>query len=329
MNTENLKALLRPLRDLIMSSRVAYKDYVGTETVVVPETLIASGMTEGSFAHMEVADESLARLIYGRRYRVKVGDEIWDVEAVEVGGDVAVTSFDVTAEPPDDYWGILCSEAEGLEVMARGSYVDKLITLSTVPSSKVQKKYKVKKLAYELLPDKVRRDIAKVQSAADTAQSTADTAQSIANTAHSTADTAQSAIDVYSNLFPIKEKTITYSFDGDTTDRPTFEFNAFPYWKVSDLPAIVGRPISGITESATGNSRSAVMQGTNCTKTGGAIVVFSPGQCRLAPTDTAAAQSFKAPESGVYFLWKDGSLNRQTISSSITYQGIDSIIRNS
>lgn len=308
MNTENLKALLRPLRDLIMSSRVAYKDYVGTETVVVPETLIASGVTEDTGVPMDVADESLARLIYGRRYRVKVGDESWDVGAVEVGGNVAVASFDVTAEPPDDYWVILSFKVEGLTCVAAGSYVDKLITLSTVPSSKVQKKYKVKKLAYELLPDKVRRDIAKAQS---------------------TADTARSAIDVYSKLFPIKEETIKYSFDGDTTDRPTFEFNAFPYWKVSDLPAIVGRPISGITESAMGNSRSDVRQGTNCTEVGYAIVVFSPGQCRLAPNNTAAAQSFKAPESGVYFLWKDGNLSHQTISSSITYEGIDNIIRNS
>ena len=66
MNKLNIKNLLTAIQNMIMRNRVAYKDYLGKETVV-KSVLLASGLADG--------DNVGFNLTEGQSYDIDFGDE--------------------------------------------------------------------------------------------------------------------------------------------------------------------------------------------------------------------------------------------------------------
>lgn len=96
--------------------------------------------------------------------------------------------------------------------------------------------------------------------------------------------------------------TFQFSWSGDTYGRETFMYNAFTYYKISDV-AIAYKELSGAESirSSNGNRNLDFYHGKNCYRAGSCIVVENAGQCELEPVGGSGRfMSFNAPSPGVY-----------------------------
>ena len=92
----------------------------------------------------------------------------------------------------------------------------------------------------------------------------------------------------------------TFTFDKQTSERDTFNFNGFNYYKISDFNPAPEDVISfkGTTES--GADLYGIITGNNCVGYGGVfIVVASAGDCSLHVADSVVRR-FTAPSAGLY-----------------------------
>lgn len=158
MKKSNLKMILEAVRGLIMKNRVAYKDYLGEETV---DEVICEGVCTGSQTPLTVKQSEMFQV--GKTYQVVIDDTVsnWVAKAVNKEGSVYigpwVDYFIEHGNDPSDMTGmwLIMSDSENLSVqyileVQDSSFVDKTFVVS---QSITRKKYDIKKLPEELLPD--------------------------------------------------------------------------------------------------------------------------------------------------------------------------------
>lgn len=118
----------------------------------------------------------------------------------------------------------------------------------------------------------------------------------------------QKVDDVRTNFAKMVSATVSFTFDKQTTDRDTFVFNAFDYYKISDFNPDTADVISFNGTRATGDDYNIIKTGTNCAGYGLFIVVNSRGSCSL-PVNDEVTMDFTAPSSGLYALYAEGNEN--------------------
>ena len=199
MRKNNLTALLTDLRALIFNSRPAYRDFLGevpeTKTTKILENVV---LAENQLM-LPVADAAFSGFVVGRAYRVMLDGEEKSVVAKDLSGAVVLSNVEDFLNPPNDYWALqFNSEAGKMVALTAGSFLGTTISVYYDETVTTQR-WSVRKLAYELLPDRLLSALSaavntahKALTAADAAQSTANAAQSTANAAQSTANAAQS-----------------------------------------------------------------------------------------------------------------------------------------
>lgn len=212
MGKNTLTALLTDLRALIFSSRPAYRDFLGEVTELRTTKILENVVLSENVGTLSPSDPTFAGLVAGKTYRAVVNGEEIPVIAVagSKDGEISIGYGD-----GNNYWAIY--EYDGpveFEADFDGTYAG--ATISVYYDETITKqKWSVKKLSYELLPDRllsalsaVANTARKALTAADAAQSTADAAQSTASAAQSTADSAlpkaggniEGSVDVSGNL---------------------------------------------------------------------------------------------------------------------------------
>ena len=172
MNKANLTALLKTVKAMIMRERVAYKDYLGEETVT---RLLISGTLPDGDGLLTLEDATFTGFVVGETYQVTIDGQTTDCVAALRGKVIIVSVGDINSGNTAIV-GFVSGNAIG---MSDGEYVGKSITVS---QAKTTKKYRTKKLPTELLPDGLAKsaDVSKVAAAARNAQTTAEAAQTTA-----------------------------------------------------------------------------------------------------------------------------------------------------
>ena len=205
MTKANLKNILTAVRDMINRSRIAYKDYLGEETVTETKVLVEGTLSEQGT--LTLKDSSVSSFIIDENYDVTI-DGVTEAMTAYDFSDEAVVLGNITdpSSPPSDGWAVGIVDGTAM-CSTFGSYIGKSISISQTKTT-TTKKYDIKKVPQELIPDTIARsvDVAKVktkaydafnkavnaQTAANNAQFTANNAQSAANNARTAAENAQS-----------------------------------------------------------------------------------------------------------------------------------------
>ena len=299
MGKNTLTALLTDLRALILSSRPAYRDFLGEVTELRTTKILENVVLSENVGTLSPADPTFAGLVAGKTYRAVVnGEEILVIAvAGSKDGEVSIGYGD-----DNNYWAIY--EYDGpVEFKADfdGTYAGATISVY-YDETVTEQRWSVKKLAYELLPDRLLSALSAAANTARNALTTANTAQSTANAAQSTAGAAQSVLAALT-------LTASFAFDKQTTARKTFMYNAFQYYKISDFSP---RPEDVVNFSGTqenGDDVSFVKRGENACEYGRFIVVTKAGWCKLT------SEFFTAPEVGLYALF-NGASNAMTAKTA-------------
>ena len=195
----------------------------------------------------------------------------------------------------------------------------------------------------------------KAQTIADSAKVTAEDAQITAETAQITAETAQITADsakttanqLQANVSEILYKTVSFTFDKQTSGRDNFVFNGWKHYKISEFAPNYTDIVSFYGTNESGDPQSIYNEGKNCYSYGFFIVVTAPGNCSITfesieghPVTTG----FEAPSAGLYAKFVDGNpkqtagvgefifssrysnvdANLQTIISNVGYIGVKS-----
>ena len=228
-----MTALLTDLRALILNSRPAYRDFLGEVTEAKTTKILENVVLAESQLMLPVADAAFSGFIAGEAYRVVLDGEEKSVVTKDLSGAVVLSNVEDFSNPPNDYWALrYYSEAGKMVALTAGTFLGATISVYYDETVTTQK-WSVRKLAYELLPDRLLSALSaaadtarRALTAANTAQGTANAAQSIANTAQSTANTAQSTANAAQSTaeaaqlwgdstYLSEEKTITISGTGD------------------------------------------------------------------------------------------------------------------
>ena len=188
MTKENLKNVLTAVRNMIKRSRVAYKDYIGTEDVIEKTVLISGKLSaDGESVNAKDAFKGFAE---GETYKVTVGDATVDATAQygtgSFSGCIVIGSSNVMPSNEIPGW-MICVYNENLLGYGAGEWVGKSVEVFTERTVKVDR-WDVKKLAYELLPDRLLSALSAVANTAHEALTAANAAQSTANAAASVAN---------------------------------------------------------------------------------------------------------------------------------------------
>ena len=226
MGKNTLTALLTDLRELILKSRPAYRDFLGEVTEAKTTKILEDVVLAENQLMLPVADAAFSGFVSGEAYRVVLNGEEESIIAKDSSEGAILSNVEDISNPPNDAWGLMYdSEAGKMFASTSGAFLGATISVYYDETVTTQK-WSVKKLAYELLPDRLLSALSaaantahKALTAANTAQgiaraaqSTAEAAQSTANSAQSTAEAAQLWGD--STYLP-EEKTITISGAGD------------------------------------------------------------------------------------------------------------------
>lgn len=160
--------ILEVVRGLIMKNRVAYKDYLGEETV---DEVICEGVCTGSQTPLTVKQSEMFQV--GKTYQVVIDDTVSNWVAKTVGKDGVYIGplVDYLIEHgnyPSDMTGMWLimsgSENSSIQYMLGVqdlSFVNKTFVVS---QSIVRKKYDIKKLPEELLPDAAVKAVKKIHT---------------------------------------------------------------------------------------------------------------------------------------------------------------------
>lgn len=189
MGKNTITALLTELRASILKSRPAYRDFLGevteTKTTKILEDVV---LTEGE-GTIPPVDPTFSGFVAGKTYRAVVnGEEILVIAvAGSKDGEVSIGYGD-----DNNYWAIY--EYDGpveFEADFGGTYAGATISVYYDETVTTQR-WSVRKLAYELLPDRLLSALSAAANTARKALTAANAAQSTANAAQSTANTAAS-----------------------------------------------------------------------------------------------------------------------------------------
>ena len=202
MGKNTLTALLTDLRALVLKSRPAYRDFLGEVTETKTTKILENVVLAESQMVLYAADAAFSGFISGEAYRVVLNGEEESIIAKDSDEGVILSNVEDISNLPSDYWAIVRRAEQGaMLAFTVGTFLGATISVY-YDETVTEQRWSVKKLAYELLPDRLLSALSaaantarKALTAANTAQSTADAAQSTADAAQSTADAAQSTAD--------------------------------------------------------------------------------------------------------------------------------------
>ena len=226
MGKNTITALLTDLRALILNSRPAYRDFLGEVTKTKTTKILEDVVLAENQLMLPVADAAFSGFVVGKAYRVMLDGEEESIIAKDSSEGVILSNVEDISNPPNDYWALQFVPEEGkVFAVTSGAFLGATISVYYDETVTTQK-WSVKKLAYELLPDRLLSALSaaantarRALTAANTAKSDAATAKSDAATAKSDAATAQSTAEAAqlwgdSTYLP-EEKTITISGAGN------------------------------------------------------------------------------------------------------------------
>ena len=258
MNKLNIKNLLTAISNMIMRNRVAYKDYLGKETVV-ESVLLASGLADGDNVEFNLTE--------GQSYDIDFGDERITLTAkcrecddsfpewfsttpfLDNFQDNYVLPKDISTWPTNSF--CVCVHGGTINVICTGEYANKSLSIYRNDQT-TKNKYDIKLLPEDLLPKSVanKKDVDKVAQALS----------SLANGIQSNINNLRNeCVSIYSQSFSDDEKAqarenigasdFSGNF-GDLTDAPlkykktrtlTYDFstdrNVFSYrYNIKDEP---------------------------------------------------------------------------------------------
>ena len=295
MTKSNLKNILTAVRDIINRSRIAYKDYLGEETITETKVLVEGTLPE-AYRPLTLKDPSFTGFVAGEEYGVTIDDTTQTLTAISANGDVAVTNAIDLDNPGENYFIIdfLDNQVMG---EAGGTYIGKTISISQTKTT-TTKKYDIKKVPQELIPDTIARsdDVANVKTKADDAFNKADAAQTTADNARATADQLQASVN------EVLYKSVSFEFDQRTEGRDNFTYNAYKYYKINDFSPDATEVVAFYGTRASGSATSGHENGTNCDMYGLFIVVTVAGSCSLSNV------YFEAPSTGLYACYTQENL---------------------
>ena len=238
----------------------------------------------GPIKFYHVSDEFLTKeQLIGATVEITQGSEkvsmtIAEGDVNELNGAVVAQESIISVTAPTTTEGITF-EKKGVYFLAGNNiFISRLfaVTVEKIPAKFIDQ---------TLLEQKVDD----VRTAAETAQTTAETAQTTAM-----------------NFAKMVYATVSFTFDKQTTDRDTFVFNSFDYYKISDFHPDSADVISFNGTRANGDVYNIITTGTNCVGYGLFIVVNSPGSCSL-PVTSSVTMNFTAPSSGLYAKYTEGN----------------------
>ncbi len=305
MNKANLKNILTAVRDIINRSRIAYKDYLGEETVTETKALVEGTLSEQGT--LTLKDPSFTGFVVGEGYEVTIDDTTQTLTAISYSGVGVITNATDLDNLGENYFIVdfLDNQVMG---EAGGTYVGKTISISQTKTT-TTKKYDIKKVPQELIPDTIARsvDVANVKTKADdafyqanTAQTAANNAQTAANNAQTAANNAQTAANSNKEVLDCAFSSVaTFTFDKQTSGRDKLVFNGYYYYKISGFNPAPENVVSFKGTRENGHELSRITIGNNCVEYGFFIVVASAGVCSLPITETDT-MSFTAPSAGLY-----------------------------
>ena len=227
MTKSNLKNILTAVRDIINRSRIAYKDYLGEETVTETKVLVDGTLSEQGT--LTLKDPSFTGFVVGEGYEVTIDGTTQTLTAISNNGVEGITNVINFENPGENYFAVSVNPKKGQPICrAGGTYVGKTISISQTKTT-TTKKYDIKKVPQELMPDITMRSIAAANAkakeanslagmalrAADNAQNTADNAQNTADNAQTAANGAAKKVDpVFTGTFSQnrKENTVIGSY---------------------------------------------------------------------------------------------------------------------
>ena len=207
MNKVNLKDILTVIRDTIKRNRVAYKDYLGEETITKTNIIVEGILVEEGT--LTLKDSSVTSFVIGESYDVTIDGitEVmigYELSENSTGYGAPATNYNIIAlgnvtdlsNLPSDGWTVAINDGTAV-CKTLGSYIGKSISISQTKTI-TEKHYDIKKLPDELLPNTVAKktDVTAVKKLATNAQTLAETAQATADNAQTTADNAQSTAEV-------------------------------------------------------------------------------------------------------------------------------------
>ena len=196
MNKNALVPLLDDLRALILKSRPAYRDFLGEVTEAKTTKILENVVLAENEMMLPVADTAFSGFIAGEAYRVVLNGEEKSVVAKESSEeDVILSNAEDLSNLPNDFWAIGYDFVEGkMLANASGTFLGATISVYYDETVTTQK-WSVKKLAYELLPDRLLSALSAATNTARKAQATASNAANTASKAANTASKAQATAD--------------------------------------------------------------------------------------------------------------------------------------
>ena len=316
MRKNNLTALLTDLRALILNSRPAYRDFLGEATEAKTTKILENVVLAEGQMMLPVADAAFSGFIAGEAYRVVLDGEEKSVIAKGFSGVGALSNIEDFSNLPNDTWALQYdSEEEKMIAGASGAFLGATISVY-YDETVTEQRWSVRKLAYELLPDRLL-------SALSNAANTARKALTTANAAQTTANAAQSILgDVSTGKV---QAEILLTFDKQTSGRDSFVFNGFNYYKFSEFSPAPADVIGFSGTIASGATLSGIVDGKNCREYGLFIVVEKAGACTLPITSTVSG-SFTAPSVGLYARYQSGNDQQTAGTAKFTYLRADLLV---
>lgn len=197
MTNSKFKLLLDNLRALILKSRPAYRDYIGTEDVIEKTVLISGKLsTDGESIN---AKDAFKGFVEGETYKVTIGDETVDATAQygtgSFSGCIVIGSSNVMPSEEIPGW-MICVYNENLLGYGTGEWAGKAVEVFTEKTVKVDR-WDVKKLPEECLPDGVakQKDVAKQAAQLRTVEQSVEDLNADINLALGNANTALDMAD--------------------------------------------------------------------------------------------------------------------------------------
>ena len=159
MQKNNLTALLTDLRTLILKSRPAYRDFLGEVTETKTTKILENVVMADSQLMVPVADAAFSGFIAGEAYRVVLDGEEKSVVAKDTSEFVILSNVEDFANPTDDAWVLIYDSEEGKMIMEiDGAFLGATISVY-YDETVTEQRWSVRKLAYELLPDRLLSDL--------------------------------------------------------------------------------------------------------------------------------------------------------------------------
>lgn len=118
------------------------------------------------------------------------------------------------------------------------------------------------------------------------------------------------------------QRTYAYTFDGNSTGRAAFKWNACQYYKVAEYPAGVLSVVdmSGTTVCRDGSVSDYREEANGVYRVSKTFVIKEAGTYKFPVTSTDVSPAFTAPEPGIYFMWDTTDLLR-VVAAELNFVG--------